>query len=583
MDLFRQNRSGNSVPALPADTVLQDRYAVTECTAQEHSSITYLAKHRETGMEFSIIECLPENAVRRGEDGAAVLSQTGFQEYRARFLAAAKKLKKYTAPHMPVLTEYIEENGTVYCVFPRRAGRTLQHTEFPRTAGYLRSLGIALCETFASLHNAGLYYGRLTSAEICIFDGGEFQLSPLPLLEHAAEGNADRTSDMHILTSYLSGLQTGFISNEDESHDAAILRNVLQYGYQDAELLRDALICADDSLNKPRTSRRSRRPAILAVLCALFLLLGTAGAVYLGRDHLPLSLCTRLGLIREDVISVWMPMDTALDESEIQGMYQKLTAGFERSYPGFGVNLVIYADDSFGNALDFAATGEEPPVVFMNASDEIVQEAAADLTLLTDSLETVYLADMTSFDTIIPLGCSLPALYYNAYTYEETDQTTIEYDDIDESVCYDASVSQLIQLTGGNHTESPFSAFLQNRSDAPLLASTTCLAAAERSAINSGAVRMLPVALNGAYALQYEMYCSINKDKDWNSQRIGMLWIQYLLTEEAQQIMFAEYYSALPLHEEVLTQTIENHESLSVIREIQEAIDTESLRQGGAR
>lgn len=89
---------------------------------------------------------------------------------------------------------------------------------------------------------------------------------------------------------------------------------------------------------------------------------------------------------------------------------------------------------------------------------------------------------------------------------------------------------------------------------------------------------MLPVSVNGAYPLQYEMYCTVNKNKDWNSQRIGMLWLQYLLTEEAQQIMFAEYYSALPMHSDVLPQTLENHDALSVIGNIQPEIDSSALQ-----
>jgi ABC-type Fe3+ transport system substrate-binding protein len=57
-----------------------------------------------------------------------------------------------------------------------------------------------------------------------------------------------------------------------------------------------------------------------------------------------------------------------------------------------------------------------------------------------------------------------------------------------------------------------------------------------------------------------------------------MLWIQYLLTEEAQQIMFAEYYSALPIHDAVFAQTIENHDALSFISTIRDDIDGSALQ-----
>ncbi len=579
MDFIRQSRrSEQAAPALPPETVLAEQWHLTGTAAATPNMISYLAVQAETGDMFHVLEYLPEDAAERAEDGSSVLADDDFAEGRKRFLKAARTLAKQNVPHLPELREVIEANGTAYCVFPQTEGETLARTDFPRTASYVRSIGIALCDTYTALHRSGLFYGRLSASEILVRADGTFTLNPDQILEAAADGTSDLTEDMHILTTFLSGMLGSIDEDAELPEDIAILRNVLQYSYQDAALLKNALICEENTLEKPQTARSSAKSVIRAVLCLLFLLAGAAGAFWLGRNHLPLGWCMKLGLVREDVISVWMPMETTLDEVETQEMYQKLTAGFEREYPGFGVNLVIYADDSFADALSLSDT--EPPTVFMNCDDPAVQEIAGDLTLLTKSIPDTYLADMRGFTRSIPLGCSLTALYYNAYSCEEIEADSIEYADIAEEIGYDASAAQFLHHAEPEHAraEGDFREFLASRSEQPFLASTTRLAIAERNALTSGAIRMLPVSADGTYPLQYEMCCSINGNADWNSQRIGMLWLQYLLTEEAQQIMFAEYYSALPMHSDVLAQTIENHDALSVIGKIRDEIDSSALQ-----
>ncbi len=574
MELYSQNLTNqqNAVPALPADTELCG-WRIKNTAAEMRDGIFYDVTASE--QEACMLEYLPADRVQRAEDGVIVTSEKGFAEYRKRFLSAGKLLCAEKIPHLPEMLSCAEDHGTACMFFHWQEGTALTEVSFPRTAAYIRSLGIALCETYIALHRADLHYGRLTVAQIRIQPDGTFLLDPAPILFTAAEGEDDRTADMHILTSFLSGLLAGVDSDDKDDVDAAILRNVLQYGYQDAVLLQKALICETNDVEKPKTSHSSKKPILRAILCAAFLAAGAFAAFRIGRDHLPLDVCRKLGLIRSDVISVWMPMDTALDETQTQAMYQKLTTGFERKYPGFGVDLMIYADDSFLDTLD-----AEQPVVFMNTDAEAVQNLAMDLTMLTDSLGDSYLADMSDFTKMIPLGCSLPVFWYHA---DLCDAPGSELSAAEEIAC-DPSAAQFMQAFGETeYTEAVFADFLEARGKQPLLGSTRCLIESEQSAVHSGAVQMVPVSVDGSYPLQYEMYCSINDAADWNSERIAMLWIQYLLTEEAQQIMFAEYYSALPMREDVLQQTIENHDALRFITDIQQEIDTEALQQGGAR
>ncbi len=581
MDLYLhgQQEGCESTPALAENYVLHERYRLIKAVSDSSFGITYLAVHIESGALFRICECAP----MRAENGIDVPKTAETKACKRRFLNAAKILLGCTIPHLPPLEEYFEENGTVYCIFPERDTIPLSQADIPRTPAYVRSLGIALCDTYAQLHRNGLFYGMLSQTEILLCGDGDFLLVPDRIFDSIADDAMDRTADMHILTAFLSGFLMLFDDEEEEqtAHPSLpILRNVLQYGYQNADLLKKALISADGGEKEPKTFQSSVKPLIRGVLCLCCLAAAAAATMYVGRNKLPLSVCMKLGLIQKDVISVWMPFREGADEKETQEMYSKLTEGFERKYAGYGVDLIIYADDSFDDALDFETHSAAPPTVFMDTQHETVQHLAADLSVLTDSLEDVYLADMKSFETALPLGCSVPALYYNAYSHEQMDVPTITYSEIGMDVPYDESASAFVEYADGDavHTQGDFSEFLQIRDEHPILASTARLADAERNAITSGAVRMLPVSVDGSYPLQYEMYCSINNDADWNSQHIGMLWLQYLLTEEAQQIMFAEYYSALPLHSEVLPQTIENHDALSVIGDIQADFNSKVLQ-----
>ncbi|MDE5736998.1 MAG: hypothetical protein K2H93_01380, partial [Oscillospiraceae bacterium] len=66
----------------------------------------------------------------------------------------------------------------------------------------------------------------------------------------------------------------------------------------------------------------------------------------------------------------------------------------------------------------------------------------------------------------------------------------------------------------------------------------------------------------------YHDYCGINANADKISQKIGMLWIGYLLSEEAQKILFTEHFGNLPLQESAFEMTVNQHQELAILTEI---------------
>ncbi|MBR7039315.1 MAG: hypothetical protein IKI21_08720 [Oscillospiraceae bacterium] len=430
------------------------------------------------------------------------------------------------------------------------------------TPTYVQSLGIMLCETYEALHERGLYLGTLHGVDVHISPTGRLSVEPSGL---SRSGSAE--NDVRELVSFLRMLLPE--APQDPAYPA--VSAALLGSWSDAASLRRALMGAAG-----RSRRRARTRGIVRLLLCVFCL-GAAIMVVraLPQKIVPASTGVDSSTVDPGVIGVWVPLQPGQDEKAVAEMYTRLAAGFERANPGCGVNVRIYADDSFGEALIRIGQESEQPAVFMDTQDQLVLARAADLAPLTASLPDAYTVDMASFSASIPLGCSIPALYYNTHYGEkpETKSGTISFDSLPSGTLYDESVTSFLsEQSAAQEPGDYFDAFLEDGSE-PVLASSSLFEQVDGS--NTGAVEMLPVTAPDGSLMQYEMYCTVNDDVPVNAQRIGMLWIGYLLTEEAQEIMFVEHAGDLPLHEKALNDAISAHSGLDPVRSI--------LKNGGVR
>ena len=569
--------------ALPLHTVLSQRYELMRHVRSDEEWIVYHAKEIGTDKEIRIAEFLPKQAVQRSAEGNHVVTvdEKSFSSQKKSVLTQFKALIDGNVPHLYTPYSFFDENQTLYFVLQYADSVSLEESDVPITAGYLHSLALMLCDTYAALHSCGFCYGLIAEKDILLHSDGSFCLASADHLKRITSAS-DVSQDMYMLSSFLSDLFL-LVDSETKSETLpspyTLLKHVLQHRYHSAPELKTALIASDGSLHKPVGSVTSGKSLFRTFLCIVCLLIAAAVPVMAVIKGLPLGTSMTLGLVHPDIISVWMPISEVDDEEKLLSMYQRLTHGFEKKYKGYGINLVIFADDSFSEALLSEENRNDLPTVFMNTQHDTVMSMASDLSQLTRSLPKDYLLDMKNFKQSIPLGYSLPALFYNTYSCNEIEAQAIELSDVNPTICYDARLTDFIQVTEKSDLRkvSEFSVFVDSRSERPFLATTECLSIAENHALASGAIRMIPVSVDNKYPVLYEMYCTVNAEKDWNSRCIGMLWLQYLLTEEAQQIMFAENYSLFPIHEDVLQQTIDNHESLSIISEIQSDFRTTPL------
>ena len=567
MDSKLQNGAAN---ALENGTILLGRWRLLGVADTDDSYILYDAMDAEDGNIVMVREYCPAALCKRiGNDLIADEGKQAstFQSGMECFEKIAKALQNI--PHIEPVIACFRENHTCYSVTKRVEGKRLFEAAPLLTETYAQSLGVMLCDTFAALHRSGVFYGIIREEDLRFAEGGKLSVGTSHL---SLEGNI--SDDLRGLTAFLLSMLP---IERDEKPKVTALDKLLRSQYRDADTLKAAL------LGKP-VVRRTVRPGavrglVRLVLCAACLTGAVIGIRAMFNKQQPLMRALRKGKIQPEVISVWMPLRENADEQATITMYERLAAGFERKYPGCGVDLKIYADGSFADALHLVENGANPPVVFMDTQNEAVLAQAADLTPLTSVMQDVYLTDLTGFGNSLPLGCSVPALYCNTYTNESfdgADASVIDFASLPADTLYDVSASEFLQAEAISQEPSEYFADFLTHSEKPVLASSSCMAEAEHSGISSGAVQMFPVSVNGTFPIQYELYCSVSSKVSKNSQNIGMLWLQYLLTEEAQQILFVENYSDLPLHSAAFKSAVNAHSSMASLKDAQ--FDTMSLQ-----
>lgn len=554
---------GAGAQALDDGSLLHERWRIIGTSDIGDTCILYDAMDILNGKVVSIREYCPQAHCKRfgtalvpGKEYHENLFQNGLEEFE-RTTAVLQEV-----PHIQPVIEYFRENDTCYAVFGKSDGKRLLDARPLLTETYAQSLGLMLCDTFAALHRNHLYYGTIHEEDLRFTEDGALRAAT----DHiSAEGSV--ANDLRGLTALLHSMLP---IERSENPTAAMLDKALRCSYRDTNALKAGLL-GKKVTRKPSHTSTLRGVAGLA-LCVLCL----SGAIFLVK-HLasqkqPLTRALKSGKIEPEVISVWAPLPEEADETQTIAMYKKLAKGFERKHPGCGVDIRLYADGSFEDALTLVKNGAQSPAVFMDTQDEVVLEQAADLTPLTSVMKDVYITDMSGFGNSLPLACSIPVLYYNTYSLSalsDYEAQSIDFASLPTGTLFDDSASIFLQsLDAAQKPDDCFEKFLTD-AGAPVLASSSCMAQAEHSGMTSGAVQMMPVSVDGAFPVQYEMYCSVSDQVEENTKQVGMLWLQYLLTEEAQQILFVENYGDLPLHRSAFKSAVSVHSGMTSLKGIE--------------
>ena len=545
--------------ALLPDTVLHDCIRILDVEEINENDIVYIAEYPENGEEISVREYCPSHIVRRnGLDLSCPEQDENFRSGLKQFEKMGQLLKN-GVPHMPEVLDFWYENHTAYYAVKLSDGDSFRRTVPIPTAVYVQSLGIMLCDMYAKLHENHLYYGAITENDLTFTENGSLISEP-----HITE-NGTEAEDLHNLTKFLRNLLSETVEAKENLKNQTALtvtEQALQYHYERAELLKSALI-GEDGKGIPVRRGKNHKPFLIGacVFCLGACIFGglTAGKPASARVVEEFSTET----IQPEIISVWVPLDENQDEQNQIATYQKLAEGFERQHKGFGVDVTLFDATEFSSALD-SMNGENMPAVFMNTLDERATQKASDLASLAFSIDNIYITDLDGFGNVMPIGCSVPVLYCNTH-YMANSSRTISGGELPADTLYDTSAGDFITKQSTHQPQEQLKNFLADGSH-PMLGSSDLFYQIQENGEISGAVRMIPVTTSdNACVLQYEYYCTVNADCPENTQKTGMLWLQYLLTEEAQTILFVENSGALPLHEKAVAKALTTHQALQVL------------------
>jgi len=298
--------------------------------------------------------------------------------------------------------------------------------------------------------------------------------------------------------------------------------------------------------------KKQHRGTVLTIfVCILALILNLVLSWQIFRKYLSLHQQLKLDMITPGVISVSMLIPDGMTTQEAKQTFIRLTDGFEREYPGFGIDLHLYDDDEiYQQDLETSS-----PVVFSVTDGE---EGIA-LSAMTGELKNSYLADMSAFENAVPLSFEIPVIYRYGIMTQTQEKTPVESADLDEEL--------------KNHTD--FHELLEYPAN-PVFSVSSDLALMEQYPEFSGMIDVTPVSENGQIQKIYTDFLGINPGSDGNSQKIGMFWIEYLLSEEAQSILFAEHYGRFPLHEKAFDNAVMHHQQCEIFGEYKSALKGEN-------
>jgi len=265
-------------------------------------------------------------------------------------------------------------------------------------------------------------------------------------------------------------------------------------------------------------------------------------------NHLSLHQKLKLKLIRPDVISVSMPLPEAVPDA--QETFERLTDSFEKQYPEFGIELKLCEDLS-----DLPENSD----LYINYQPEM---KTADLSEIFRELpEERYLISLDGHSDAVPLSFSVPALYY---------------DMADMNLFQKFSGIKILNPEGlpeDTVTETPdFQMFLENP-EHPVLFPVSGMRQAEQNPLSSGRIQMIPVLDQNQPEIIQTNLCWLNSQSSKNKQNIAMLWIEYLLSEEAQRILFAEHYGDLPVHKKAFDTAVNQHQGYYPLKEIRPILE----------
>ncbi|MEE0419092.1 MAG: serine/threonine-protein kinase [Lachnospiraceae bacterium] len=604
-------------------TILENRYIIGTCIGFGGFGIIYLAYDMVLGIKVAVKEFYPAGLVNRapGEAKVGVLSgdkETEFSLQLKCFLDEARNMAIFSKDKDIVnVYHFFQANGTAYIIMEYMEGTVLKKylaengkMDVETAVSYM----LPLLDALEKIHSQGIIHRDISpdnifligEGDIKIFDFGAAKfpkgpdkMSPVVIKAGYAPPEQYRSTyqpgafmDIYAAGAVFYEMITGIRPEEgtdrsvqdelklpsqlgisiDKNLEKILMKALAvkpELRFQTAREFRDCIeentevLLPEEELKKKRR-RRAVQLGLSAVGGAFFVVGVTAGIFYyMGKDILHPE------RIREDTISVWLP----IDEEHKNNLTTELEEKFNEICPQVTLNITEIPEKAYEEKLREACKEDSLPDVFCTDSltDEMKEYCGSVEKLYNtlDDSEYMYFEEVK--DTrAVPTGIEVGIAYENVEKMQEdlklpglSKQQEESMERTNKSRVDKTQLLTFTEISGTPKIEWGFPEDIEEfgKADKPvriIAGDLSCfddILKVTVHAIPARELKVVPV-LNkaGKFAAVFCDRYGINKNSTSNQQEAGMVCISCLLNESLQKEAYLTNYRALPIQKKALEQ-----------------------------
>ncbi|SET45415.1 Serine/threonine protein kinase [[Clostridium] aminophilum] len=593
---FRRNTPPRVAFHLAPGHVLSNRYIVGTVLGFGGFGISYKAWDTELKTAIAIKEYFPSGSANRIPGTKNVIRYSGkgkmnFEKGMERFREEALNTAKFNHhPNIVHVYDYFEENDTAYMTMELLQGTTLE--EYVKTRGgkipYQEAVRIFsfISDAVDAMHQKNMIHRDLSPDNIYLCNDGSIRLMDLgaarfssnidesdktvvvkiglaPPEQYHKKGHQGPWTDVYALCASLYWVVTGvepvestdrlkkddLVTPVDIDPDIPdYLNRVILKGmalredlrFRSMTEFRKALNNQEKvlALEKEIKKRKKKRAAILAAGFAAAALIGSGAWYYYSSQRKSVE----LGDVK---VNLWVPEPAGTDEEMTRRTWENALGQFRTDYSHVDIEITCIPEEEYETKVLHSLDAEDAPDVFI--SDGIPAQQTAGFEDLSPALSLLDHASYRFFDEYekmysdhrqLPIGFRELAVYANPLMIREGD--TSPYRNSVEDFCEKKSAFAIGDI--GEYSE------IQN--------------------VMPGAYTVNPP---DHQAVVFDHFLSVNGSSSKEKRDAGVRVVYYLLGSAAQDVMFIENRSSMPLNKT----SLENYFRVNAeIRAISDGIDS---------
>lgn len=578
---------------MPEGAMLEKRYVIEDVLGFGGFGITYSAWDKKLEMRVAIKEYYPSSLVNRiqGSNRVEIFSEKKREEYEkglTRFLGEAQNMAKFSGKKNIVsVYNYFKENGTAYLVMEYLDGVSLkeythQHGEKLPYAQVIE-ITLSVLAALKILHKSHIIHRDISPDNIFMCNDGTVKLIDFgaarfanetdeaktlsvilkpgfaPPEQYRSKGKQGPWTDIYALGATMYRVVTGVVPEESVNRKVQdtlkepceyvqdlpnyfnnILMKMLalqpQLRFQNVEDLESRLLRKKNVASVKTELFRRRALRVVTVL----LLLGTI-TWFGAKEYEYIQAERKKATLEKCSISVWIQTEDSEDLQAAKEKFADAISDFTTTYPMVTVNIETVKESEYGSKIQEAAVRNTLPTVFeVSEFPDEYEQYMADLTYTCEMLdaENYVFEDAVKpvNNTIkkLPTAFSIPIIYRNT------------------------------QLKNETNLENDLNSFINEKSGIYIGTFE------DYQEIQTEIAGRYELALpdNEELPVEFIHTWSVSSRATTAQQNAGIRLLYYLLSEQAQDILYVQGEDGFPIYTDMLELYISIYPEMSILDEL---------------